>query len=121
MTKSAWACWGTTRFPAGSWEASSFAIALCGVSPRLLFPRESRSSPASPDIKWRNGPHKNARKLDLLPNMAGFRSFVFGKGGRETARLLREKEVDETPQGGFPEEARQLARGKRVVSRPTLR
>ncbi|GGD06026.1 hypothetical protein GCM10011389_11930 [Pontibacillus salipaludis] len=32
-----------------------------------------------------------------------------------TGRLLREKEVDETPQGGFPEEARQLARGKRVV------
>ncbi|GGD21402.1 hypothetical protein GCM10011389_31380 [Pontibacillus salipaludis] len=41
--------------------------------------------------------------------------------GLEIARLLREKEVDETPQGGFPEEARQLARGKRVISRPTLR
>ncbi|GGD07914.1 hypothetical protein GCM10011389_14330 [Pontibacillus salipaludis] len=26
---------GTTRFPAGSWEASSFASALCGVSPRF--------------------------------------------------------------------------------------
>ncbi|GGD13692.1 hypothetical protein GCM10011389_21640 [Pontibacillus salipaludis] len=41
--------------------------------------------------------------------------------GLEIARLLREKEVDETPQGGFPEEARQLARGKRVISRPTFR
>ncbi|GGD29338.1 hypothetical protein GCM10011389_41090 [Pontibacillus salipaludis] len=39
----------------------------------------------------------------------------------EIARLLREKEVDETPQGDFPEEARQLARGKRVISRTTLR
>jgi hypothetical protein len=42
------------------------------------------------------------------------------KVGLEIARLLREKEVDETPQGGFPEEARQLARGKRVISRPTF-
>ncbi len=32
---SAWACSGTTRFPAGSWEASSFANAHCGVFPRL--------------------------------------------------------------------------------------
>ncbi|GGD00928.1 hypothetical protein GCM10011389_05240 [Pontibacillus salipaludis] len=43
------------------------------------------------------------------------------KVGLEIARLLWEKEVDETPQGGFPEEARQLAHGKRVISRPTLR
>ncbi|GGD17384.1 hypothetical protein GCM10011389_26410 [Pontibacillus salipaludis] len=37
-----------------------------------------------------------------------------------TGRLLREKEVDETPQGDFPEEARQLARGKRVVPQTPL-
>ncbi|GGD01769.1 hypothetical protein GCM10011389_06430 [Pontibacillus salipaludis] len=61
--------------------------------------------------------------------------------GLEIARLLREKEVDETPQGGFPEEAVKdrgsstktvtscdnverphivWGRGKRVISRPPL-
>jgi hypothetical protein len=48
-------------------------------------------------------------------------SHYLAKVGLEIARLLREKEVDETPQGDFPEEARQLARGKRVISRTTLR
>ncbi|GGD17602.1 hypothetical protein GCM10011389_26720 [Pontibacillus salipaludis] len=43
------------------------------------------------------------------------RSENYSRGVWGTGRLLREKEVDETPQGGFPEEARQLARGKRVV------
>ncbi|KGP90408.1 hypothetical protein N780_05470 [Pontibacillus chungwhensis BH030062] len=40
---------------------------------------------------------------------------TIGRGVWGTRRLLREKEIDETPQGGLPEEARQLARGKRVV------
>ncbi len=48
------------------------------------------------------------------PNRGALIQYI-ARGVFGTRRLLREKEVDETPQGGFPEEARQLARGKRVV------
>ncbi|KGP92375.1 hypothetical protein N780_01285 [Pontibacillus chungwhensis BH030062] len=45
----------------------------------------------------------------------------YGMGGWGTSRLLREKEVDETPQRALAnEEARQLARGKRVVPQSPL-
>ncbi|KGP90950.1 hypothetical protein N780_02305 [Pontibacillus chungwhensis BH030062] len=51
----------------------------------------------------------------ILPLRCGAVRKTIARGVWGTGRLLREKEVDETPQGGFPEEARQLARGKRVV------
>ncbi|KGP90410.1 hypothetical protein N780_05490 [Pontibacillus chungwhensis BH030062] len=114
--------WGLLAFLRGAGGASSFAFALCGVSPRLLTPRESRSPQACPNVKQVNDPPiifaLNPHTYQLWHVSV---SPYLAKVGLEITRLLREKEVDETPQGGFPEEARQLARGKRVVSRPTLR
>ncbi|GGD22077.1 hypothetical protein GCM10011389_32230 [Pontibacillus salipaludis] len=71
---SAWACSGTTRFPAGSWEASSFAYALCGVPPRLLFPRESRSPRACPGFNKVNDPAVRIRISNV--NLYGMFSFT---------------------------------------------
>ncbi len=73
--------WGTTRFPAGSWEASSFAFALCGVFPWLLFPRESRSPPSSPDDSMMNGPILKCLPEFTNPFMACFRCSQFDKDG----------------------------------------
>ncbi|GGD21955.1 hypothetical protein GCM10011389_32040 [Pontibacillus salipaludis] len=58
-------------------------------------------------------PYEETSQLPPL-RCGAVRKTIAGVSG-ERGRLLREKEVDETPQGRFPEEARQLARGKRVV------
>ncbi|KGP91738.1 hypothetical protein N780_18035 [Pontibacillus chungwhensis BH030062] len=88
---------GTTRFPAGSWEASSIATRFPG-SPLGSLSRGSLAVPKPTLIL--NGetdcysavsdpPCMHNGTLPSPPNSA--------KVGRETARLLREKEVDETP------------------------
>ncbi|GGD24049.1 hypothetical protein GCM10011389_34810 [Pontibacillus salipaludis] len=81
--------------------------------------------------------------MPSLPYIARFRLLPNSvKVGLEIARLLRERELDEIPQRGFHEEAKKergsstkavtscdnverphvvWGRGKRVISRPTLR
>ncbi|KGP90404.1 hypothetical protein N780_05365 [Pontibacillus chungwhensis BH030062] len=118
---SAWACSGTTRFPAGSWEASSNAFALCGV-----FPSSSpRGSLAVPEqalaFKEENGPAVRIRSSDVI--LYGMFSIILV--WQRWAWKLRDsrglKSLGETPEAGLPdEEAHQLPTGKRVVSRPTL-
>ncbi len=117
---SAWASSGTTRFPAGSWEASSFAIALCGVFPRLLTPRESRSPRASPYVYRLNGPAVSPS--DFFSSHDSFPFILIKKRWAWKLRDSRgQKSLGETPEAGLPaEEAHQLPTGKRVVSRPTL-
>ncbi|KGP91746.1 hypothetical protein N780_18355 [Pontibacillus chungwhensis BH030062] len=118
---SAWACSGTTRFPAGSWEASSFAFALCGVFPRLLIPRESRSPRASPGHKDMNGSPVYIRRSGA--SIYGMFSFtlIWQRWDWKLRDSRGQKSLGETPEAGVPgEEAHQLPTGKRVVSSPTL-
>ena len=98
----------TTRFPVGSWWASSAGTPASGVSPRLFCPRESRSFQA-------HLCHIRVTSHLLVRTAGPFTSLKPG-----LARGLRDsrgvRSLGETPQRAKAnEEASQLPAGKRVV------
>ncbi|GGD16213.1 hypothetical protein GCM10011389_24970 [Pontibacillus salipaludis] len=61
-----WGLLGDNSLSCGELGSLLNRYALSGVSPRLLFPRESRRPRASPGIKRLNGPSDGKQESSLL-------------------------------------------------------
>ncbi len=97
---SAWACSGTTRFPAGSWEASSFATLTAGSS-LGSFSRGSLAVPEQALAKKVNGPAFHIRRSGVALN--GMFSFflIWQRWAWKLRDSRGQKSLGETPETGF--------------------